>query len=141
MLTNNQDEESKAVENLEVAGGICWRQRWRILTLPHRWDHWKATKYLMRYSIAFQWRSSLQLAKLRNQLWMCFHQKLKYFSETWILPFIVLLASLAYVVQAIAFYNSDDWFRFVCVCMISDHINITATISQQQFDSSTIIEQ
>ena len=31
MLTNNQDEESKAAENLEVAGGICWRQRWRIL--------------------------------------------------------------------------------------------------------------
>ena len=31
MLTNNQDEESKAAENLEVAGGICWRQRWRIV--------------------------------------------------------------------------------------------------------------
>ena len=30
MLTNNQDEESKAAENLEVAGGICWRQKWRI---------------------------------------------------------------------------------------------------------------
>ena len=31
MLTNNQDEESKAAENLEVAGGICLRQRWRIV--------------------------------------------------------------------------------------------------------------
>ena len=31
MLTNNQDEESKAAENLEVAGGICWRQKWRIV--------------------------------------------------------------------------------------------------------------
>ena len=38
---------------------------------------------------------------------MCFQQKLKYFSETWILPFTVLFATLAYVVQAVAFYNSD----------------------------------
>ena len=30
MLTNKQDEESKAAENLEVAGGTCSRQRWRI---------------------------------------------------------------------------------------------------------------
>ena len=31
----------------------------------------------------------------------------KYFPETWILPFIVLLAMAAYAVLAIVFYNND----------------------------------
>ena len=33
----------------------------------------------------------------------------------WILPFAVLFALVAYAVLAIAFYNSDDWFQFICV--------------------------
>ena len=33
--------------------------------------------------------------------------KKKYFSETWILPFAVLFAMVAYAVLAIVFYNND----------------------------------
>ena len=38
---------------------------------------------------------------------MCFQQKMKYFSETWILPFAVLFAMVAYAVLAIVYYNYD----------------------------------
>ena len=41
--------------------------------------------------------------------------KLKYFTETWILPFAVLAAVVGYAVLAIAFYNKDGWFQSVCV--------------------------
>ena len=37
---------------------------------------------------------------------------LKYFSETWILPSAVLLASVAYAVLAFVFYNNSGWFHF-----------------------------
>ena len=67
-------------ENLGVAGGICWRGFWLSLL--------NVTGDI--YSIALQWIIG------------------KYFSETWILPFAVLLAMAAYAVLAIAFYNSDD---------------------------------
>ena len=39
---------------------------------------------------------------------------------------------VAYAALAIVFYNKDGWFQFICVCE-SDDINITSTISQQQF--------
>ena len=39
--------------------------------------------------------------------------KLKYFSETWILPSATLLAIVAYAVLAIVFYNNDGWFHFL----------------------------
>ena len=93
MLTNNQDEESKAAENLEVAGGICWRQKWRVgLCLTGEIFN------------CFPMKVIFATGKVKES---CFQQKLKYFSETWILPFIVLFATLAYSIQAIAFYNSD----------------------------------
>ena len=39
---------------------------------------------------------------------------------------------MAYAVLAIVFYNNDGWFQFISLSMISDDINITSTISQQQ---------
>ena len=34
-------------------------------------------------------------------------------SETWILPFVVLFAMVAYAFLAIVFYNNDGWFHLV----------------------------
>ena len=34
--------------------------------------------------------------------------KMKYFTENWILPFVVLCALVAYAVLAIVFYNNDS---------------------------------
>ena len=44
-----------------------------------------------------------------NQSWdyVLLKQISKYFSETWILPFAVFIASVAYTVLAIVFYNND----------------------------------
>ena len=51
---------------------------------------------------------------------------------------------MAYAVLAIVFYNNDGWFQFISLSMISDDINITSTISQQQFyhnlKKNTILE-
>ena len=41
--------------------------------------------------------------------------KFKFISETWILPFAVLFAMVAYAVLAIIFYKFDSWFQFNCV--------------------------
>ena len=42
--------------------------------------------------------------------WVIYWRKL--FSETWALPFIVLVAVVAYAILAAVFYNMDAWFFF-----------------------------
>ena len=70
-------------ENLEVAGGKCWKSSWKsALCLTG------------------------QIFK-RFPMHEVLKSKLKYFSETWILPFAVLFAMVAYSVLAIVYYNKD----------------------------------
>ena len=45
-------------------------------------------------------------------------QNINVLSETWILPFAVLFAMVAYAVLAIVFFNQDDWFHFDWVYLI-----------------------
>ena len=52
-------------------------------------------------------------------------QNINVLSETWILPFAVLFAMVAYAVLAIVFFNQDDWFHFDWVY----RSNIKVTIS------------
>ena len=73
----------------EVSGGGCWRGKW--LSVLH-----------FTGEISYHLRSYLQLSKLGIG-WGSFISK--YFSETWILPFAVLFAMVAYAVVAIVFYN------------------------------------
>ena len=70
-------------ENLEVAGGKCWRAFWRSALCV-------TGQILKRFPMHEVLKS-----------------KLKYFSETWILPFAVLFAMVAYAVLAIVYYNKD----------------------------------
>ena len=81
-----EDKQSKASkvkeEKLEVAGGKCWRGKWL---------------------------SVLQVTgelKLGNQIGSLLFL-IQNFSETWILPFAVLSAMVAYAIVAIVFYNND----------------------------------
>ena len=49
----------------------------------------------------------------KAELEMCHQPKNKYFPETWILPFAVLSAMVAYAITAIVFYNTDAvWLHF-----------------------------
>ena len=70
-------------EKLEVAGRRCWKS---------------------------SWKSALCLTGgifKRFPMHEVLKSKLKYFSETWILPFAVLFAMVAYAVLAIVYYNKD----------------------------------
>ena len=90
VLKKVEDKQSKASkvkeEKLEVAGGKCWRGKWL---------------------------SVLQVTgelKLGNQIVSPLFL-IQNFSETWILPFAVLSAMVAYAIVAIVFYNTDGWFQ------------------------------
>ena len=86
VLKKVEDKQSKASkvkeEKLEIAGGKCWRGKWL---------------------------SVLQVTgelKLGNQIGSLLFL-IQNFSETWILPFAVLSAMVAYAIVAIVFYNTD----------------------------------
>ena len=49
----------------------------------------------------------VNIGNYQSREYVVLKPKLKYFSETWILPSAVLLAIVAYAVLAIAFYNND----------------------------------
>ena len=99
----DEDKESIATvdaskvkeENLEVAGGKCLRRKWRS-GLNVTGEIFNPSPMKVIFITLYQSREYIVLKP-----------KLKYFSETWILPSVVLLAMVAYTVLAIAFYNND----------------------------------
>ena len=79
-------------ENLEVAGGKCWRGFW-------------LSALNVTGEIVNQFPMNIIFVTAKVKLRISCNKK--YFSETWILPSAVLLAMVAYTVLAIAFYNKD----------------------------------
>ena len=81
-------------EKLEVAGQKCWRGKWQsVLTFTGEIFN----RFPMKVIFATVKASQYVVLKL----------KWKQISETWILPFTVLFAMVAYAVLAIVFYNKD----------------------------------
>ena len=79
-------------ENLEVAGGKCWRGFW-------------LSALNITGEIFNQFPVKVIFVTVKDKLRISCYRK--YFSETWILPFAVLFAMVAYAVLAIVFYNND----------------------------------
>ena len=80
-------------ENLEVAGEKCWRGKWQSAL---KFTGEIFNRFPMKVIFATVKASQFVVLKLN---W-------KYFSETWILPFINLFAMVVYTAFAIAFYNN-----------------------------------
>ena len=102
-MKNTEDKEStpsveeskvKEEENLEVAGEKCWRGKWQS-------DLKFTGKIFNRFPM------KVIFATVKASQYVVLKLKWKYFSETWILPFTVLFAMVAYAVLAIVFYNKD----------------------------------
>ena len=88
-------DTNKAKEkNLEVAGGKCWRGFW-------------LSALNVTGEIFNQFPMKVIFVTIKTEEYVVPKPKLKYFSETWILPFAVLFAVVAYAVVAVVFYNSD----------------------------------
>ena len=88
-------DANKAKEkNLEVAGGKCWRGFW-------------LSALNVTGEIFNQFPMKVIFVTIKTEEYVVPKPKLKYFSETWILPFAVLSAILAYALLAIVFYNND----------------------------------
>ena len=77
-------------EKLEVAGGNCWRGSWKSAL------HVTGEKF-----------NEGHVCKCQRWGICCSEAKMKYFTEHWILPFVVLCALVAYAVLAIVYYNKD----------------------------------
>ena len=81
-------------EKLEVAGGKCWRGKWQSVL---KFTGEIFNRFPMKVIFATVKASQYVVLKL----------KWKQISETWILPFTVLFAMVAYAVLAIVYYNYD----------------------------------
>ena len=100
-MKKNQDKESTPSvegskvkeENLEVAGGKCWRGKWQ-------------SALCLTGEIFNRFPMKVIFATVKASEYVVLNPNQKYFSETWILPFIVLFAMGVYTVFAIAFYNN-----------------------------------
>ena len=90
----NVDASKAKEENLEVARGKCWRGFW-LCALN------------ITGEIFNQFPMKVIFITIKTEEYVDSKPKLKYFSETWILPFAVLSAMLAYAVLAIVFYNNN----------------------------------
>ena len=89
------DASKAKEENLEVAGGKCWRGFW-------------LSALNVTGEIFNQFPKDIFLpVRAEEKEYVVPKPKLKYISETWILPFAVLFAMVAYAVLAIVFYNND----------------------------------
>ena len=89
-----------------------WRRRtWRLLE-GNAWEGngWVHSMLQVRYSIALPFEGCIRNYQSRE--YVVLKPNLKYFSETWILPSAVLLATVAYAVLAFVFYNNSGWFHF-----------------------------
>ena len=86
---------SKVTEkNLEVAEEKCWRGKWQSVL---KFTGEIFNRFPMKVIFATVKASQYVVLKL----------KWKQISETWVLPFTVLFAMVAYAVLAIVFYNND----------------------------------
>ena len=92
--TATVDASKAKEENLEVAGEKCWRGKWQS-ALNYTGEIFN--RFPMKVIFATVKASQYVVLKLN---W-------KYFSETWILPFAVLFATVVYTAFAIAYYNKD----------------------------------
>ena len=90
----NVDASKAKEENLEVAGGKCSIGKWQSVL--------NVTGEIFNCS-----PMKVNIGNYQSREYVVLKPKLKYFSETWILPSAVLLASVAYALLAIAFYNND----------------------------------
>ena len=81
-------------ENFEVDGEKCWRGKWQSVL---KFTGEIFNRFPMKVIFATVKASQYVVLKL----------KWKQISETWILPFTVLFAMVAYAVLAIVFYNKD----------------------------------
>ena len=90
----NVDASKAKEENLEVAGGKCWRGFW-------------LSALNVTGEIFNQFPMKVIFVTIKTEEYLVPKPKLKYISETWILPFAVLFAMVAYAVLAIVFYNND----------------------------------
>ena len=88
------DASKAKEENLEVAGGKCLRGFW-------------LSALNVTGEIFNQFPMKVIFVTFKTEEYVVPKPKLKYFSETWILPFAVLFAMVAYAVLAIVFYNKD----------------------------------
>ena len=99
--SQGQDKENTATvdgskvkeEELEVAGGKCWRGKWQ-------------SALCLIGEIFKRFPMKVIFATVKASEYVVLNPNQKYFSETWILPFIVLFAMGVYTVFAIAFYNN-----------------------------------
>ena len=90
------DASKAKEENLEVAGGKCWRGFWL-----------SALNVTGEIFNQFPMKVIFLTIKAEEKEYVVPKPKLKYTSETWILPFAVLFAMVAYAVLAIVFYNNS----------------------------------
>ena len=85
---------SKVTEkNLDVAEEKCWRGKWQ-------------SALCLTGEIFNRFPMKVIFATVKASEYVVLNPNQKYFSETWILPFIVLFAMGVYTVFAIAFYNN-----------------------------------
>ena len=87
--TGNVEGRKVKEEKLEVAGGKCWRSSLEsaLRVTGEKFNH---VYNCQRWGIC------------------CSETKIKFFTENWILPFVVLCALVAYAVLPIVFYNNDS---------------------------------
>ena len=90
------DASKAKEENLEVAGGKCWRGFWLSAL--------NVTGEIFNH---FPMKVIFLTIKAEEKEYVVPKPKLKYISEAWILPFAVLYAMVAYAVLATVFYNND----------------------------------
>ena len=90
------DASKAKEENLEVVRGKCWRGFW-LSALNVTGDIFNQ----------FPMKDIFLTIKAEEKEYVVPKPKLKYISETWILPFAVLFAIVAYALLAIVFYNND----------------------------------
>ena len=101
VLKKAEDKENRASveaskvkeEKLEVAGGKCWRGKWQ-----------SGLKFTGEIFNRFPMK--VIFATVKASQYVVLKLKLKYFSETWILPCTVLFAMVVYTVFAVAYYNN-----------------------------------
>ena len=92
-ITATVDGSNVKEEKLEVAGGKCWRGKWQ-----------SGLKFTGEIFNRFPMK--VIFATVKTWQYVVLKLKLKYFSETWMLPFFVLFSMGVYSVFAIAFYNN-----------------------------------
>ena len=91
------DANKAKEENLEVARGKCRRGFWlSALNATGKIFHQFPLKDIFLITVRAEEKECVVPKP-----------KLKYISETWILPFAVLFAMVAYAILAIVFYNND----------------------------------